>query len=202
MKMDRMKKVAICFIIVNIILIASIGYVVFNFTCEEEDSETLYTIEYTERVEEYNYTGDCSGEGNVTIVHPIQFGNISYIDFFLEWWADPQISTINMTITEPPNSTVTYDPNNSYEKTVNSGGGTYEWMHIYCYVNDNFKDTWTYASSMEEVLENTTVTNGQGKWLIDLWGEAYFPYGGTPGPLWWRLNIEAHYYGGNLTVGE
>jgi hypothetical protein len=202
MKTDGLKNVIICFALVDIVLIASIGYVVLNSPSEQEDGETLYIIEYTERVEEYNYTDDWAGILNETIIHPILFSNISYIDFFLEWGAAGQISTINMTISEPPNSTVAFDPNNSYEKTVYSGERVYEWVHIYCNVSDNFEDTWIYASSSEEALENTTVTNGQGDWLIDIWGGAYSPWGVTPKPFWWQLNIEVHYYDGMIMVGE
>jgi len=209
MKKDRYKKVMICLAIADIILTASIGYTVFNLPEQEKDKEILYIIEYTKEVEEYNYTDNWTGEGNITIIHPIPFDNISKIDFFLEWssmhiyFTTPVggTSTFNMTIIEPPNSTATYHPNNSVEKTVHGNGGTYDWMRISCDVNDHFKGFWIYASSMEEALENTTEINGWGNWSIEIKGEASETYL-TSSDIFWRLNIKVHYYEGTLVMGE
>jgi hypothetical protein len=119
----------------------------------------------------------------------------------LEWTSNAILggdspSTLNLTIKEPSNASVTYKPSNTNENTSNDDSIKYGNITIVSIVNDIPNEILIEASSYEEAVENTTIINGLGNWSIEVCGHAN--YLDWPAEINWELAITVYHYDGSI----
>jgi hypothetical protein len=207
MRGNKMKRFVLIIVIIAIIIIASVYYTKFYINHESKNgnnNEKLYYVNYTKSTAEFNESGEWVGEGNESFVFPILFENITKIEFYLNWTLgsfglDIPQSKLNMSIYEPPNSTLTFIPSNSSENESWLNGGYEGSISIICLVNNITAENLINASSEEDAINNTTISNGSGNWHVNISGI------GNNGPwavtIEWELTVNIHYYNGTIEGG-